>query len=121
MLATSTTRMPGWGLGTLGLAFLGAAVLAGPTVANPPPEKAEPKVKRKVPRRPGSQVTPTRGKSSPRAAQRSAFEMDPAAKWACDKTSVTLEPTWRGAKNLTFNFDIRNEGTADLKIKARGG
>ena len=45
---------------------------------------------------------------------------DPNAKWACDQTTVTLESVWRG-KPLVFAFDIRNEGTADLKIKARGG
>ena len=45
---------------------------------------------------------------------------DPNAKWACDRTTVTLESVWRG-KPLVFAFDIRNEGTADLKIKARGG
>lgn len=58
---------------------------------------------------------------SPRRAKRSTFEMDPNAKWACDQTKVTLAPVWRGDQKLTFRFDIRNEGTADLKIKAKGG
>ncbi len=49
------------------------------------------------------------------------FKMDPNAKWACANSTVTLEPVWRGDKKLTFEFDILNEGTADLKIKARGG
>jgi hypothetical protein len=47
--------------------------------------------------------------------------MDPNAKWACDKTVVELEPVWRGKDRLTFPFDIRNEGTADLRFRARGG
>jgi hypothetical protein len=47
--------------------------------------------------------------------------MNPNAKWACDNQTVTLEPVWRGNKPLTFAFNIRNEGTEDLKIRARGG
>ena len=58
---------------------------------------------------------------SPRRAKRPTFEMDPNAKWACDQTKVVLAPVWRGDKKLTFRFDIRNEGTADLKIRAKGG
>jgi len=46
---------------------------------------------------------------------------DSNAKWACDNTTVTLDPVWRGSKDLTFDFEIRNEGTADLKIRAKGG
>ena len=60
-------------------------------------------------------------KQSPRRARGSTFEMDDNAKWACDKTIVTLPPVWRADKKLTFRFDIRNDGTADLKIKAKGG
>ena len=46
---------------------------------------------------------------------------NPDAKWACDKTTVELEPAWRGDNKLTFDFEIRNEGTGDLKIRAKGG
>lgn len=49
------------------------------------------------------------------------FEMNPDAKWVCDQPVVTREPVWRGDKDLTFTFHIRNAGTADLHIKARGG
>ena len=49
------------------------------------------------------------------------YKMDPNAKWACKQQTVKLEPVWRGAAGLTFVFDIRNAGTADLKIRARGG
>ena len=52
---------------------------------------------------------------------RTALPPDPNAKWACDKTEVALPPVWRGANDLTFSFDIRNEGTADLHIRAKGG
>ena len=50
-----------------------------------------------------------------------SFTMNPDAKWACDLQTVKLEPVWRGDKALTFTFFVRNEGTADLQIKARGG
>jgi len=46
---------------------------------------------------------------------------NPRPKWACDQQTVTAKPVWRGEKNLTFAFKIRNEGTADLQIKATGG
>lgn len=49
------------------------------------------------------------------------FTMNPDAKWACDLQTVKLEPVWRGDKAITFTFFVRNEGTADLQIKARGG
>lgn len=45
----------------------------------------------------------------------------PRPKWACDQQTVTAEPVWRGERSLTFAFNIRNEGTADLNIKASGG
>ncbi len=50
-----------------------------------------------------------------------SFTMNPDAKWACDLQTVKLEPVWRGDQTLTFTFFVRNEGTADLQIKARGG
>lgn len=50
-----------------------------------------------------------------------AFEMNPNAKWVCDKTEVTLPPIWRRDEGVTFDFKIRNAGTADLKIRAKGG
>ncbi|MCK4624816.1 MAG: hypothetical protein KAV00_05870 [Phycisphaerae bacterium] len=45
---------------------------------------------------------------------------NPNTKWACDQTTVTLDPVWKG-KPLVFNFNIRNEGTANLHIRAKGG
>jgi len=46
---------------------------------------------------------------------------NPRPKWACNQQTVTAKPVWRGEKSLTFAFNIRNEGTADLQIKATGG
>ena len=63
----------------------------------------------------------TRSRSVKKGRGMSTFTMNPDAKWACDKQEVALEPVWRGDQQLTFGFDIRNEGTADLKIKAKGG
>lgn len=63
-----------------------------------------------------------RGGRTPRASRRStSFEPDPNAKWACEETTVELPPVWAGKPKLTFDFNIRNEGTADLKIRAKGG
>lgn len=56
-----------------------------------------------------------------RSKARLNFEPDPNAKWVCAENTVTLEPVWRGAKSLTFDFDIKNGGTADLRIRAKGG
>jgi hypothetical protein len=67
----------------------------------------------------GQTVTP-----APQRARtpRSEYPPDPNAKWACDKTEVVLDPIWRKANaTLSFDFTIRNEGTADLKINAKGG
>lgn len=75
--------------------------------------------KRKTPP-PG--VSAKRKPTAPRKTKRSAsFEMDPNAKWVCDKTEVTLPPIWRRDEGVTFDFKIRNAGTADLKIRAKGG
>ncbi|MFH0980877.1 MAG: hypothetical protein V2A79_04990 [Planctomycetota bacterium] len=42
------------------------------------------------------------------------------AKWVCAQPTILLEPVYSGA-SLTCEFQIRNEGTADLDIKAKGG
>lgn len=49
------------------------------------------------------------------------FEFDANAKLVCEQTTVTAEPVWRGRERLTFRFSLHNAGTADLKIKAKGG
>jgi hypothetical protein len=65
---------------------------------------------------------PLKRKARSRRGRSSAgFKLDPNAKWACDKMVVALDPVWRGKDRLTFPFDIRNEGTADLRFRARGG
>ena len=105
----------------LGVGILWTGVFAGPSAADPPAEKAEPNVERKVPRKVVKQPRATRSGVTPRSARHTPFQMDSGAKWSCAQQAMTVEPTWRGAKAVTFSFDIRNEGTADLKIKARGG
>ena len=84
-------------------------------------EKLRPKVKPKVkPDRKGKSGIDRRAPAKKRKTKRK-FEMNPDAKWACDQQTATLEPVWRGEKTLTFPFLIRNEGTADLRIRAKGG
>ena len=85
----------------------GPSVKPGVPTTQPVP-KAKPKRKTK----------PRPRKRAPKKAQ---YKPDPNAKWACDQMTVELPPVWRGKKKLTFSFDIRNEGTANLRIGARGG
>jgi|WetSurMetagenome_2_1015567.scaffolds.fasta_scaffold728328_1 hypothetical protein len=42
------------------------------------------------------------------------------AKWVCEETTVTL-PAVAAGKSMSFVFNIRNEGTEELKINAKGG
>ena len=135
---------------TLGLSLLCLAVFSSYTLAQPTPPAPEPKADPKdkpeaAPKdkaegksEPAPDVKPE-AKAKPkstaqskkkakgqvtrkRSRKRATFKMNPDAKWACDQTTVTLDPIWRGGpKKLTFDFEIRNEGTADLQIKAAGG
>ncbi|MCH7993327.1 MAG: hypothetical protein IIB57_02675 [Planctomycetes bacterium] len=63
------------------------------------------------------------GAKSARAAKRGRkpMVMDKNAKWVCENATITLEPIWRSSKAIECSFDIRNDGTAPLHIKARGG
>ncbi len=68
----------------------------------------------------------SRGKSGTRSLSKRSktaqgFTMNPNAKFACDQMTAKLSPVWRGGSKLTFPFDIRNEGTEALRIRARGG
>lgn len=50
------------------------------------------------------------------------LEPNPNAKFACDELTVTAPPVWRSPTgSVDFEFSIRNEGTADLQIRAKGG
>ena len=66
-------------------------------------------------------TTPKTGRKPVQPKRRNTFTPDPNAKYVCTESVVTRPPVWRGEKNLTFNFFIRNEGTADLQIRAKGG
>ncbi len=59
--------------------------------------------------------------TAPDAASEATAEAAAQPKWACDQQTVAVDPVWRGKSSLTFPFEIRNEGTADLKINAKGG
>ena len=86
-----------------------------PKAKSAPAAKADGKANPKS-RASGSQ-RPTRSKR--RASPK--LQKDPNAKWVCAQPTVDLGQVWRGKRALTFSFDIHNEGTADLRIKARGG
>ncbi len=84
-------------------------------------EKLQPKVKPKVELGRKGKVGVARSAAAKKRKTKSKFEMNPDAKWACDQQTATLEPVWRGEKTLTFSFLIRNDGTGDLRIRAKGG
>ncbi len=84
-------------------------------------EELRPKFKPKVNPDRKSKADAARRAAAKKRKSKRKFQMNPDAKWACDQQSATLEPVWRGEMTLTFPFLIRNEGTADLRIRARGG
>ena len=44
----------------------------------------------------------------------------PSPRWVCLEPNLVTDPVWSG-QQIECAFMIRNDGTADLKIKARGG
>jgi|GEM_PF-2465403 len=96
----------------------GSAFAQTPTKAQPPNPKAGIESKGK----PSGKRSAMPVKKGARArGKRAALKPDPNAKWVCDHTTVTIDPVWRGPKGVSFTFDIRNNGTAPLLIKAKGG
>jgi len=84
-------------------------------------KKAQPKVKPKVNPDRKAKAGAARPAAAKKRKSKPKFQMNPDAKWACDQQTALLEPVWRGQKSLTFPFLIRNDGTADLRIRAKGG
>lgn len=132
------SRMGIWtfcGLCPLGGGLLAAAIAAlacGPTLAQEGAsvKAAQKAVSGKSLKEPQPAAEPDAGTTTPPAKPPEivatppdpATVMNPDAKWACDNAICTLEPIWRAEyTKLTFNFAIRNVGTADLIIKAQGG
>lgn len=110
-----TSRRVAGMLRSVSIAVCCAAVLSGGVFAQ---SKQPTRTKRAV--SPDARAQ-RRAKQRPARKKPGALEMNPNAKWSCANTTITLEPVWRGAKELTFPFKIRNVGTEDLRIKARGG
>jgi len=120
---------PGHGLWSalLCCAMLGGSAFAwaGPPVKkNPPADDAvrskEPQTAEDEADQPKSEQKAVRKRIDARLRNH-PFELDPNAKLVCEQTSVTAKPVWQGRDKLTFTFHLRNAGTADLKIKAKGG
>ena len=138
-------------LGTLGLSCLCAAAMVGLVKAQPvpvegaakaapapqepsspqaeaagknetPPQgEPAPRAKRGAKRKPDKRLRDPRWVSKKKRRARPKLRMDPNAKWICEHPVVDLGNVWSGQRKLTFGFDIRNEGTADLKVRAQGG
>ena len=60
------------------------------------------------------------GGENPKVKTAKARSVGGSVQWVCDKPTVTIDPIWRG-EQIACSFSIRNEGTGDLKIKAKGG
>ena len=93
---------------------------AGKDQATPkdgPAAQAKPGAKRK----PNKRIRDARWAGKKKRRTRPKFEMDPNAKWICEDPVVDLGNVWSGQRKLTFSFDIRNGGTAELRIRAQGG
>jgi len=129
--ATRTIGLSVFCMALIGGLAVAAARPPGAKPAGEPEPKAKPvpitEVKPKPIADPTKKVEPSKSKTirrgKPTKARRKNVKLDPNpnAKWVCDKTEVSVDPVWRGDGRLTFGFDIRNEGTEDLKIKASGG
>ncbi len=79
-------------------------------------DKAKPRPRRPV------RTRATRGARGAARARGRQLTPDENAKWSCDTLHATAEPIWRSSgKSVDFVFNIKNEGTADLHIRAKGG
>lgn len=103
-------------------ALIATLITIGPAFAQSDPSLAARKPDPVARKKSAATKRNVKGKPSPRGRGKApVMQMNPDAKWACDKTTVTKEPVWRGPKGVSFEFDIRNEGTAPLQIRAKGG
>jgi len=51
-----------------------------------------------------------------------ALQPNPDVRLVCDQMEVTAAPAWRTpTSTMDFEFEIRNEGTEVLQIRAKGG
>lgn len=82
-------------------------------------EKTQAKAKARAER--AAKAKANRAAATKKKKGKPKLEMNPDAKWACEQQTATLEPVWRSEETLVFPFSIRNEGTADLQIRAKGG
>ena len=67
----------------------------------------------------------TSGKSGCGSAAAGTADLTPASdgpqpRWVCNESVRTIDPLWNGER-IECAFMIRNEGEADLNIKAKGG
>lgn len=109
----------------VGKAALAVALMTGLVFAQPKPSNT-PAASKPLPD-PRKGISKAKlDKAAGRAARgrrkgRQPMVMDKNAKWVCENTTITLEPIWRSTKAIECSFDIRNDGTAPLHIKAKGG
>ena len=114
------------------IAALCVILLAGHAVAQQPPgqksKSASAESKREVKRVEGvnqqPSVSPKAKLEDPRRDKKTAkgqsLTPDPDAHWACAQLVLDVGDIWSGDQTK-FVFKIKNEGTSDLRLKARGG
>ncbi len=85
------------------------------------PKPSEIKVKRATTAKARSGKAVQARNAKRKGGRKTPLTMDPNAKWSCEKSEFDLGPIWRSNKALNFTFFIKNEGTADLEIRAKGG
>ncbi len=109
----------------VGKAALAVALMTGLVFAQPKPNntpaasKPLPNPRKGIPKAKLDRAAGRAARSKRKGRQ--PMVMDKNAKWVCENTTVTLEPSWRTTKAIECSFDIRNDGTAPLHIQARGG
>ncbi len=112
------------------LVAAGAAVPARAQTAAPKPKPSDEKGKNVAaqdreaqakPSQPALRASPPRKKGCGSDAKIPDPPQDGTVpRWSCAKSEIEIEPIWQG-KQIECPFVIKNEGDADLHIKASGG
>lgn len=91
-----------------------------PKKNNPSLSQSEPKGKTAAKCKTGPTATANRQGSDKPDMTQGLSPKHAGPRWACDETTIIRKPVWRG-EPVVCDFKVRNEGTEDLQIKARGG
>lgn len=117
-------------LGLFTLALSLPAWMPQQASAQEPPKLVQPEPQNKIGTRGRTPLTDKTTKPAARQPAKSggcggkaatgALVPNPNAKYSCPESVVELPPVWSG-EPLIFTFKIKNTGTEDLHIRAKGG